>query len=277
MAQKNTTASFWQAENYHHNSHLQEGIAKTLLAGSLIKKNDAVLDVGCGDGKITAFIAQHKVPHGSVTGVDLSKSMIDFAQHTFPAKEYGNLRFALSDAADLTFAPTFNFVVSFAALHWVKNQKAALTGINNALLPGGRILLYMASSFPNYRPNSLMKTIDTVAGNKKWEQHFTQLQKPWSYPQHITNYTALLEECHFVHINTDFHAQECLYQDKNDLMNSIEAWLPHAHHLPAALKQDFLEDVVDYHLTHSSNVCVNDDGTITTQARFLLAQAEKKR
>jgi len=272
-----STTSFWQAENYHRNSHLQEATAKNLLARSLIKENDMVLDVGCGDGKITAFIAQHKVPHGSITGVDLSKNMIDFAQHSYPPKEYGNLHFSLADAANLTFPPTFDFVVSFTALHWVKNQKATLTGINNALLPGGRIMLCLITSFPNYRPNSLIKTIDTVAGNKKWAHHFTQLQQPWHYPQHIANYNALLEECHFVHIDTNFHTQEWLYQDKRDFMNSIEAWLPHAHHLPTALKQKFLEDLVDYHLTHSNNVCVNDDGTITTKSCFLLALAEKKR
>jgi trans-aconitate 2-methyltransferase len=43
---------------------------------------EQILDVGCGDGKITAKIAE-RVPRGSVLGVDPSQGMIAFASGHF--------------------------------------------------------------------------------------------------------------------------------------------------------------------------------------------------
>jgi len=267
----------WQAEDYHQNSHLQEDAAKDLLAASSIKSSDKVLDVGCGDGKVTAFIAQHKVPDGAVTGVDFSNNMIDFAQRAYPPTMYTNLRFAVGDAANLTFSRSFDFVVSFFALHWVKNQKEALAGMHEALLPGGRLLLCMGTdAAPHNRPNYLREAIIAVAARKKWDSYFAQTQRPWNYPQKVATYGPLLEQCHFSSIDVGYHQVQCIYQHKESLINSIRAWLPYVKSLPSPLmQQTFLEEIVDYYLAQS-NARVNDDGSITTYVYFLLAQAEKE-
>jgi trans-aconitate 2-methyltransferase len=47
-----------------------------------LRGDEHVLDVGCGDGKVTAEIAR-AVPRGSATGVDASPEMIAFAQKPF--------------------------------------------------------------------------------------------------------------------------------------------------------------------------------------------------
>jgi ubiquinone/menaquinone biosynthesis C-methylase UbiE len=46
-------------------------------------RDEHILDVGCGDGKVTAELAR-AVPKGSVTGIDASPEMIRFARKTFP-------------------------------------------------------------------------------------------------------------------------------------------------------------------------------------------------
>jgi ubiquinone/menaquinone biosynthesis C-methylase UbiE len=42
-----------------------------------------LLDIGCGDGKITAEIAKY-LPKGRAVGVDNSNQMIKLAKSTFP-------------------------------------------------------------------------------------------------------------------------------------------------------------------------------------------------
>jgi trans-aconitate 2-methyltransferase len=92
--------------------------------------------VGCGDGKISAEIAD-RLPRGSVLGVDPSTDMIAFAQEHFRRQ---NLDFAAGDATRLAYREEFDLAVSFNALHWVMDQAAALSCIRGALRRGSSSL-----------------------------------------------------------------------------------------------------------------------------------------
>jgi len=63
-----------------------------------LKGAEHVLDLGCGDGTLTARIAG-RVPDGKVVGVDASPGMIGVARQ----KQMANLQFALLDINDLPF------------------------------------------------------------------------------------------------------------------------------------------------------------------------------
>ena len=80
----------WNAADYAANSVVQQTWARELIAKLKLHGNEHILDVGCGDGKVTAEIA-HAVPRGSATGIDASPQMVKFAQKTFPAKKFPNL------------------------------------------------------------------------------------------------------------------------------------------------------------------------------------------
>ena len=47
----------WNATEYNRNSSLQAAMAHERLADLALEGNERILDVGCGDGKITAGIA----------------------------------------------------------------------------------------------------------------------------------------------------------------------------------------------------------------------------
>ena len=65
---------------------MQQTWARELIARLNLRGDEHILDVGCGDGKVTAEIAR-AVPRGSATGIDASAEMIGFAQKTFPARQ----------------------------------------------------------------------------------------------------------------------------------------------------------------------------------------------
>lgn len=71
----------WDPEVYAKSSTAQQKWAQELLSKISIRGNEKILDIGCGDGKITAEIAL-LVPEGSV-GIDNSSEMISFAQSKF--------------------------------------------------------------------------------------------------------------------------------------------------------------------------------------------------
>src|SRR5208337_144946 len=61
----------WDAEEYARNSGAQLGWARELIAKLELEGHEHVLDIGCGDGKVSAELARH-VPGGRVVGVDSS-------------------------------------------------------------------------------------------------------------------------------------------------------------------------------------------------------------
>ena len=88
----------WDAGDYRESSSAQLQWARELLGILHLSGNERVLDIGCGDGKVTAEIAK-RLPSGSVLGIDNSEEMIKFSGENFPRKKYPNLDFQLIDVS----------------------------------------------------------------------------------------------------------------------------------------------------------------------------------
>ena len=164
--------SEWNAAGYARISGLQQQMAAEALALLTLAGTERVLDIGCGQGKVTAEIAA-RVPRGRVVGVDPSRDMIDFATAHFDA---GNLRFEVGDARALTFDAEFDCVVSFNAIHWVPDQDAALQSIRRALLPTGRALLRLV---PMGERKSLETVVEETRTAARWRSAFAGFIDPY--------------------------------------------------------------------------------------------------
>ena len=163
----------WDAAQYTRHSSLQEEMAAQALALIELRGDERVLDVGCGDGRISARIAE-RVARGSVLGVDASADMIAFAQRHHAA--LGNLRFMVADARQLSFGERFDAVVSFNALHWVPLQADALRGIRAALAAGGRAWLRLVTQGP---VKSLEAIAEDVRQSARWAANFEGFTDPY--------------------------------------------------------------------------------------------------
>jgi ubiquinone/menaquinone biosynthesis C-methylase UbiE len=80
-------SSYWDfqlTKTYIHNSEMQRRWAMAFIAPHLKKLNgnEHILDIRCGDGKITADISKF-VPEGKVHGIDISGDMILWAQKQY--------------------------------------------------------------------------------------------------------------------------------------------------------------------------------------------------
>ena len=164
----------WNASEYNHVSALQKWLADESLAAVDLAGSERVLDVGCGDGKITAEIAE-RLPTGTVVGIDPSGRMIGFAREHFAAT-HANLTFEVADATRLPYRDAFDLVVSFNALHWVADQTAALRSIRDALRPGGRALLQLV---PQGERTSLEDVLEETARGSRWTSRFADYRRPY--------------------------------------------------------------------------------------------------
>ena len=143
MTQPDPSSLFtWNPAEYHKSSSAQQQWAQELITKLGLRGNERVLDIGCGDGKVTAEIARN-LPGGNVTGLDSSPEMIRFARDHFSRSEYRNLLFVEADARALPFSEEFDVVFSNAALHWIPDHKPVLTGIARSLRSGGKLLIQM--------------------------------------------------------------------------------------------------------------------------------------
>ncbi|HEY7102864.1 MAG TPA: methyltransferase domain-containing protein [Mycobacteriales bacterium] len=171
----------WDGQSYRKVSALQMWVATRSLAGVAMAGDERVLDVGCGDGRITAAIAD-QLPDGSILGIDPSPRMIS-AAGTFASPR---LRFAVGDVLSMDFRDEFDAVVSFNALHWVPDQRAALTRIRAALRDRSWALTQAVCAGPRPSLEALaMRTCDQPA----WREHFAGFRAP------------------FVHVDPDRYAE----------------------------------------------------------------------
>ena len=154
----------WDPKLYSSNSSAQKDWGLALLAKLHLKGNEKVLDVGCGDGKLSAEIAKN-LPEGSVLGIDLSEAMIAFARNHYPPEKFPNLAFIQRGANELTFDSEFDRVFSNAAFHWMKDHGHILKNLRKSLKPGGTLL---AQAGGRGNAAEIFKIVDLMIENKKW-------------------------------------------------------------------------------------------------------------
>ena len=108
-------------KKYQKASKHQQEWGNSLISELTLNGNEVILDLGCGDGRITEQLAL-LVPDGKVVGIDASIGMIETAMQ----RARDNLTFIQLDINSLDYHNTFDVIFSNAALHWIKDHKKTL-------------------------------------------------------------------------------------------------------------------------------------------------------
>jgi trans-aconitate 2-methyltransferase len=151
---------------------MQEAMAAEVLALLELEGTERVLDVGCGDGRVTCEIAA-RLPHGSVVGVDASREMIAFAARHAARP---NLQFQVANAAALPFREEFDLIVSFNALHWLADPDPPLRCIRKAMKGQGRAQLRLV---PDGERKSLETVVEETRKSERWARYFANFRDPY--------------------------------------------------------------------------------------------------
>ncbi len=228
----------WDARAYAKFSTGQEKWAKELIEKLQIKGHEDILDIGCGDGKVTSRLANST--DGNVVGIDKSDTMIELAK-----KRYPNITFIQMDATKLTFKESFDIIFSNAVLHWVFDHAAVLGGIKRALRPEGRALLQFGGE-GNAR--QIIETMEQFIQNSDYACYFKNFTFPYYFPEK-ERYNQLLHEAGFSDFRVSLIPKEMLHDNREAFKGWIRTtWFPYTARLPEALQEKFIEEFTDAYL-----------------------------
>jgi len=233
----------WNGDDYAANSKVQRQWAMDLMEKLEPGGDEQLLDIGCGDGKVTAMLAA-RLDRGHVTGIDSSESMIERARRSY-GRKVKNLEFLLQDARSLPFEQQFDLVFSNAALHWIIDHRPVLEGIFRALKPGGRALAQMGGKG---NAATVVRAMEQVIIRKPWQQYFQNFPFPYGFhgPE---EYTGWLEEAGFTIKYIRLVPKDMVHADREKFIGWLRTtWLPYLQRVPEQEQQRFLEEVATAYL-----------------------------
>ncbi len=179
----------FDAEKYKKASTHQKEWGKKLIAELDLKGNERILDLGCGDGGLTAQLAK-LVPNGLVVGIDASQSMIESAKGAHKAQ---NLKFDLIDINAIDFKDEFDVVFSNATLNWVKDHNRLYPKVHKSLKADGIVRFNFAA---DGNCSHFFKVIKRVMADKKYAEYFDDFDWPWYMPV-VDEYEKRLKQFNF--------------------------------------------------------------------------------
>ena len=127
------------AQTWDPKAYARDGAFVHELAGGVVewleaRPGERILDLGCGDGQLTARLAAAGL---EVCGVDASAAMVTAARTLGVLVEEASAeKLPHADA-------TFDAVFSNAVLHWVRGQNEMMAEVHRVLKPGGRFVAEM--------------------------------------------------------------------------------------------------------------------------------------
>ena len=229
----------WKSNQYSEISGIQNKANLELLRQLPLKETDNVLDAGCGDGKLTFWVAQ-QVKKGSVLGIDSSPSMIRLCNEKLKETSVP-ATFAVMNLTDMDFENRFDLVFSSSVLHWVKRAGRALDGLYKSLKPGGSLGL----QFPLLNAlHPFTAACQQAVRNLKLEKFFEDWEFPWYVPapeefkQIVSRYGFQETKVYVKSLAIDFESPKKLFKSFDAAGLNL-----YTQRLPEAMQERFKQEV----------------------------------
>ena len=257
----------FDGEKYEAASGQQKAWGKTLISGLRLRGDEEILDLGCGDGALTAELAR-LVPDGFVLGIDASRSMIEVACRNHAG---ANLQFNLQDIEAIDFEAKFDLVFSNATLHWLKDHGGMLSSVFRSLKDQGKARFQFAG---DGNCSNLIRIVRQVMSQRPYSAYFADFDWPWYMPN-AEEYRRLLE-------NVPFAEKKVWIENADKYFESAEAmtrWIDQPSLVPFLScvaeqdRQPFRDAVVE-RMIQQTRQC---DGTYFETFRRLNVSARKRK
>jgi ubiquinone/menaquinone biosynthesis C-methylase UbiE len=203
-------------------------------------EGDKVLDMGCGTGDITKYIADIVGSKGEVVGVDPDDERIKIGKENF--KEVSNLHFHVGSA--LIGFPRegeayYDVHITTHAFHWfpVDQKKLYIQKAYQSLKPGGSLAILCADKF----------------GPERKDQHEI-------IDMHPVSADGLRELFQDVNLFTNVEVKQAVYTTFFESQEKYKSWIKAStHHNLEELDPVYVKAVVDKLVTF------HDDGSVTSK------------
>ncbi len=240
----------WNAQDYAQNSQTQLTATMNELHKLGIQPTDTVLDIGCGDGKITHYLANSVVPAGTVVGIDQSINMVNVANKSYQS---ANLSFKSVDVMNMDFDRQFDKAVSFWVFHWVTDLAVAFKKLHNALKPGGKALICCMVE----RGTLMTDCIEQVMALPEWQPYCAGKKIPL-YPVPLENFIKVVKESKFKIDYLELKQIADHFKNKEELQAMYGSIVPLVAAVPERLRPLFLNQAFSLYY---SAITFNSDGS----------------
>src|SRR3954470_215686 len=171
----------WDPDAYASTAGFVPALGAPLL--DLLRPNpgDLVLDLGCGDGVLTAELAARGA---RVIGIDSSPEMLATARSR-------GLDVRLADGSRFDLPERFDAVFSNAAIHWMPDHDGVVASVARHLKPGGRFV----GEFGGHANVAAIVTALVAALESRGLD--ARARNPWTFPT-VAGWNAILVRHGFV-------------------------------------------------------------------------------
>lgn len=217
----------WSSNAYSSAAAFVPKLTTKVVSYLDVQPNDRILDLGCGDGILTAQIAA-KAVNGEVLGLDASRSFIETAKEKYSSS---NCTFKYQDCTKLEECPEavegkWDKVFSNAAQHWILRNPDTRLGyfdnVHKALKPDG-MYVFEQGAFMNVAEVQTACHSALIHAGKTAKEAVEA--SPWFFPDEKWMRGTLekagfeVDVCEFEYRSTP------MTMDKEDGSGGLEGWV----------------------------------------------------
>jgi len=224
----------WDGASYDRISGPQLAMGRAVLDRLRLAGGETVLDAGCGSGRVTEELLA-RLPRGRAIGVDQSASMIRAARERLGER----VELRQADLLELELPQPLDAIFSTATFHWISDHELLFRRLHAALRPGGQLV---AQCGGEGNIEQLRGVAHEILARAPYAEHFADWRAPWNYasPQATRERLA----------RAGFAQADCWLapapqqpEQPREFLSTIVLG-PHVEHLPAELRESFMDDVL---------------------------------
>ena len=120
----------------------EDSMLKLYIDRADIKDGHEVLDLGCGWGSFSLYVAK-RYPDINITSVSNSSDQITYIKNEAHKKGLSNIKAFRMDVNNLELNKKFDRIVSIEMFEHLRNYKLILNYLNHALKPDGKLFIHI--------------------------------------------------------------------------------------------------------------------------------------
>jgi trans-aconitate 2-methyltransferase len=226
----------WDGQTYDRISGPMQALGQVVLDRLPLRGDETVLDAGCGSGRITEALIE-RLPRGRVIGVDVSESMVAAARERLGVG--ADIRRADLLELERELGEPVDAILSTATFHWVADHAALFRALHRVLHPGGRLV---AQCGGEGNITGLRGRAGIVMEREPYTERFRDFQPPWNYANPAETRERLLA-AGFARAECWLAAAPTEPEHPREFLSTIVLG-PHVQHLPEALREPFMDEVM---------------------------------
>jgi trans-aconitate 2-methyltransferase len=225
----------WDAATYDRVSTPHVEWANILLDRLDLSGDEAVLDAGCGSGKVTLMLLE-RLPRGHVVAVDQAPSMVEHAREALN----GRATVLQADLTELQLDEPVDAIFSSAVFHWIADHDRLFARLHAALAPGGRLV---AQCGGEGNVEHFHEAARAVGATVPYADYLAGWEGPWNFAGPAET-AARLERSGFCEVETWLEPYRVSPDDPEEYLRTVCLGY-HLEQLPEPMRDDYVRAVLD--------------------------------